>query len=686
MNNNITPKKISAVIPSNDNRRIESTINSIKDYVDEILIINSDNKNKISNKDDKIKLIDAKKGTNAARARNIGAELARSELILFVDADVEINENGKLALKEIKNKIIENKIYSGIYDVNNKVSFTANFLTNLLKYRLLILNKKDIKLASSSHFVIYKNFFKQVGGFNENLNSYEDVDFFTRAQKVFDANVNIEKNFTALHNKQYNIFSLIKETFNRTFNFTKTRLSFINFFRDVPSLVDWRINLAPLLLLSSFLVGLFFNSSLLFLMSFFSTILIASFFNLKIFENLKKSFFSTVVLSIVGMVSYFSIATSLVSLFINNTFNYFIKLKDLSICFIKIVFKYGKPIQLIQYITGRCNLRCDHCFYKDTLNKPDPGELDPKILIDAAKQSGPLLWYSLAGGEPFIRKDFSDIVLGVKKEAKPVVISLPTNGWYTNKTYLSCLKVMQNLKDGLFVVFISIDGPEETHDRIRGKNSFQKLRKTFEVLKKLGKLYEKLHVNIVITVQDYNYKFFPGTINSLYEEFNPTSISINLFRHHTLNGPKVKDEIIQGYEAAINEYDKIRTKKSYGLLSNLILKAKEKVQKDLILTVAKEEKFVTPCTAGNLSYVSMEDGSLKPCEILQDNLGNINDPKISVSEIFKSKQAKDLRTKIKDTKCKCTFECAMSTNVLFNKDMFPSIIKQSVKDIIKTKN
>ena len=122
------------------------------------------------------------------------------------------------------------------------------------------------------------------------------------------------------------------------------------------------------------------------------------------------------------------------------------------------------------------------------------------------------------------------------------------------------------------------------------------------------------------------------------------------------------------------------------MLSNLILKAKEKVQKDLILTVAKEEKFVTPCTAGNLSYVSMEDGSLKPCEILQDNLGNINDPKISVSEIFKSKQAKDLRKKIKDTKCKCTFECAMSTNVLFNKDMFPSIIKQSFKDMIKTKN
>ena len=71
--------------------------------------------------------------------------------------------------------------------------------------------------------------------------------------------------------------------------------------------------------------------------------------------------------------------------------------------------------------------------YKETLDKPDPGELPSKTLIEMARKSGPLLWYSLAGGEPFIRKDFSEIVLGVKKHANPVVISLPSNGWYTKK-------------------------------------------------------------------------------------------------------------------------------------------------------------------------------------------------------------------------------------------------------------
>ena len=46
------------------------------------------------------------------------------------------------------------------------------------------------------------------------------------------------------------------------------------------------------------------------------------------------------------------------------------------------------------------------------------------------------------------------------------------------------------------------------------------------------------------------------------------------------------------------------TLQAFNQKSNLqILKAKEKVQKDLILSVAKENKFVTTCSAGNLSLI-----------------------------------------------------------------------------------
>ena len=70
----------------------------------------------------------------------------------------------------------------------------------------------------------------------------------------------------------------------------------------------------------------------------------------------------------------------------------------------------------------------------------------------------------------------------------------------------------------------------------------------------------------------------------------------------------------------------------------------------------------------------MEDCKIKPCEILDDGIGNvINDNDISA--IFTSNKAKKLRKWITDSKCKCTYECAMSTNTFFSWNMTKKMIK-----------
>ena len=124
----------------------------------------------------------------------------------------------------------------------------------------------------------------------------------------------------------------------------------------------------------------------------------------------------------------------------------------------------------------------------------------------------------------------------------------------------------------------------------------------------------------------------------------------------------------------------MRNKNGYGLFWNAIIKAKEKVQKELILKVALNDEFVTPCTAGNLSYVGMEDGSIKACEILPDTIGNIYKEKMR--NIFNNKKSKSLRNTIVKSKCRCTYECAMSTNSLFNFDQQKVLLKQTLKDIL----
>jgi hypothetical protein len=129
--------------------------------------------------------------------------------------------------------------------------------------------------------------------------------------------------------------------------------------------------------------------------------------------------------------------------------------------------------------------------------------------------------------------------------------------------------------------------------------------------------------------------------------------------------------VIEGYKAATERYaQRLREGKldHYNFFASRVLRAKEVIQKELIYRVAKYDEFLTPCQGGTLSYVIMEDGGLKPCEILADTLGQVasaqigNDFKARVT----GKDARALRRRIKDGKCRCTYECAMTTNVLFS--------------------
>ena len=188
-------KKISAVIPSNNNSKILHTIRSISEIADEIIIVNSAKDNFEFPKSKNIKIINSEKGkTNASRARNIGATNADVEILFFIDSDVEIDSKSVEEIKKYSKEMQENDVYGGTYLANNKCSILSNINSLLLRYRVIDLNKNiKNKIINSSHFLIHKSLFEKIGGFNEYINSYEDCDFSVRAQKMFNTNVIISK-------------------------------------------------------------------------------------------------------------------------------------------------------------------------------------------------------------------------------------------------------------------------------------------------------------------------------------------------------------------------------------------------------------------------------------------------------------------------------------------------------------
>jgi len=147
-----------------------------------------------------------------------------------------------------------------------------------------------------------------------------------------------------------------------------------------------------------------------------------------------------------------------------------------------------RPIAMIN-ITNRCTLRCKHCFVyrKGTPNTPAPREMPKDVMIKKIKkyrgQFGimRMVWM---GGEPLLRKDV--LTEGVKLFAQNTIT---TNGT------LPLLNLGSKTK-----WVVSLDGPEDTNDEIRGKGCFQK------VLTNLNDLPEDflgdLQCNCVVNTQN----------------------------------------------------------------------------------------------------------------------------------------------------------------------------------------
>ena len=173
----------------------------------------------------------------------------------------------------------------------------------------------------------------------------------------------------------------------------------------------------------------------------------------------------------------------------------------------RIFFKRGIPLQLIFFVTSKCNLRCRHCFYWKELESYQKKELILSEIEKIAKNSKlNLLWLSLTGGEPFLRLDLAEIIKAFCRYGKVANISIPTNAQLKENTFNITKKILRLCPSTYISVNVSLEGLEKTHDKIRGsKGSFSKALKTFSELKKL-KTFSNFGLSIQMTITRENQK------------------------------------------------------------------------------------------------------------------------------------------------------------------------------------
>jgi len=326
------------------------------------------------------------------------------------------------------------------------------------------------------------------------------------------------------------------------------------------------------------------------------------------------------------------------------------------------------PLQLVLFVTSRCNMRCDHCFYLDEINDSSRTELSVEQIETLAKELGGLHWVALSGGEPYLRKDLVEIIQAFYTHSRPNIISHVTNGYYPDRISTMTEQMGASCSKSKVLTIFSLDGLEKTHEEIRhSPGSFARVKESIQSVKKHQSQYPNLETGVVITAQDSNRKDLIPLIEYIESNLKPEGIYINLQRDHTQPSNVLVDPItLSHYQEAVTFYEKIQAKKKFGKrkLLDLLLDGKNKIQKRTIAKIAKENTYQLPCLAGKVSVVVDELGNVYACELLKDSIGNLKQQ--SFRDIWFGERALRLSDSIIKDKCYCTHECAMSSSLIYN--------------------
>ena len=181
-----------------------------------------------------------------------------------------------------------------------------------------------------------------------------------------------------------------------------------------------------------------------------------------------------------------------------------------------------------------CNLDCTYCFYlsKETLpGGPGSGRMSDEMLERLIQQyiagiTGPEVVFSWQGGEPsLLGLDFFRKVVALqRKHAKPpqrIENDLQTNGTLIDDEWC------RFLKENRFLVGLSIDGPQDIHDRYRvtkgGNPTFDKVFNAARLMRR-----HNVPFNTLTCVNRFNgrrpldvYRFLKNDLGSTHIQFIP---------------------------------------------------------------------------------------------------------------------------------------------------------------------
>ncbi len=305
------------------------------------------------------------------------------------------------------------------------------------------------------------------------------------------------------------------------------------------------------------------------------------------------------------------------------------------------------------HITGRCNLRCKHCYRTEG----DVETLPFESIIDIIEQYKVLLaeynkihrikkrgHINITGGEPFYRSDITGILEYLGENRELFSYGVLSNGSFIDKHIIEILKSTE-----VSFVQLSIDGNREMHDSLRAKGDYDRVLDTARMLEE-----NDIRTYISFTATKSNHKHLP----SVAAECRKRRIT-KLWSDRLVpigNGKELEELQITPEE--LPRYLRSMKKAQGGWITRLLF-PKTQVSSNRALQFLGTDGCLYSCSAAKSLVTVDEFGNVMPCRRMPIICGNVQSTPLRdiyfKSEVFR--ELREDRLPKECSECAYSFEC-----------------------------
>ncbi len=299
------------------------------------------------------------------------------------------------------------------------------------------------------------------------------------------------------------------------------------------------------------------------------------------------------------------------------------------------------PVDAVLAVTYRCNARCTMC---GIWSANPVAELPPAAY---ARLPSSLRDVNLTGGEPFLRDDLPEIHAAVRSACRRAQTIVSTNGILTDRI-IAAVRAMAGVEPGIGVA-VSVDGPPEIHDRMRGvSGAYERAMATVRGLQQAG----FRNLRLAFTLTDGN----PNCLEKVYALARELGVEFTCaLQHGSEHYFRMKAPEARSIQAEIAPA--IR-----GELRSLSLKrwARAYFMNGLAQYAAGRDRPL-PCRAGRDFFFMSPSGDIFTCNGESFRMGNLN--RQTFDQLWKSLEASNARACAHFCRAGCWMVCTARTAV-----------------------